>query len=214
MLGKIHRVPRPKWFGDPSLNELAVIIAWVAWGALHSALATTGGRRLLFRVSTASESTPHRVRLAYNLMAGITLMIPAAVYMWANVSSPTVVDWPDYLVALQAVIVLAAVLLFVLTARVYDMREFLGLPGPMHIAMADLTFDGPLRIVRHPWYLGILLLIWSRDLTSVDIALNIAVSAYLVVGTILEERKLVAAYGQKYSDYQKSTPMLLPLVKR
>ncbi len=79
------------------------------------------------------------------------------------------------------------------------MREFLGLPGPMHVAMADLTFDGPLRIVRHPW---------SRDLTSVDIALNMAVS------TILEERKLVAAYGQKYSDYQKSTPMLLPLVKR
>jgi len=196
------------------MNELVVVVALVAWGALHSALATVGGRRFLSSVSAASEATPHRIRLAYNAVAAATLAVPAAAYMWANATSALLVDWPDYLIALQLVIVLAAVMLFVLTARVYDMREFMGLQGPIHVAMANLTFDGPLRIVRHPWYLGILLLIWSRDLTSVDIALNIAVSVYLVIGTILEERKLVAAYGQKYSDYQKSTPMLLPLVKR
>ncbi len=91
MLGKIHRVTGPKWFGDPSVDELAIITSWVAWGALHSALATTGGRRLLAR---ASDVSPNRVRLTYNFIAGITLVIPAGVYVWANVNSSTVVDWP------------------------------------------------------------------------------------------------------------------------
>ncbi|MDP3480639.1 MAG: hypothetical protein Q8R88_12775 [Desulfoprunum sp.] len=35
-------------------------------------------------------------------------------------------------------------------------------------------------------------------------------SAYLIIGTILEERKLVVEYGDIYRTYQRQVPMLLP----
>ena len=38
-----------------------------------------------------------------------------------------------------------------------------------------------------------------------------AVTAWIVIGTMLEERDLVATIGPEYRAYQRSVPMLLPL---
>jgi protein-S-isoprenylcysteine O-methyltransferase Ste14 len=36
-------------------------------------------------------------------------------------------------------------------------------------------------------------------------------SAYLVIGTLLEERKLVLEFGDKYREYQRQVSMFIPL---
>jgi hypothetical protein len=37
-----------------------------------------------------------------------------------------------------------------------------------------------------------------------------ALTVYVLVGIIFEERKLMREFGQKYADYKSLTPMLLP----
>ena len=73
------------------------------------------------------------------------------------------------------------------------------------------TVRGPYRWVRHPLYLFVLVMIWSSpNLTTDRLLFNILWSAWIIVGTMLEERDLVEQFGGAYRDYQQKVPMLFP----
>ncbi len=79
-------------------------------------------------------------------------------------------------------------------------------PQPM-----PLIVRGPYRWVRHPLYLSALLMIWSYpDLTLDRLLLNLLFTVWVIVATLLEERDLVAVYGEEYRSYQRKVPMLIP----
>ncbi len=79
---------------------------------------------------------------------------------------------------------------------------------------APMVVRGPYRWVRHPLYLTTLLLIWSHpDLTADRLLFNGLFTFWIIAGTVLEERDLVAVYGDSYRDYQRSVPMLIPYRK-
>ena len=70
---------------------------------------------------------------------------------------------------------------------------------------------GILEYVRHPWYTGGILLVWGfGDITDVSLVLKVILSSYFIIGTILEERKLVAEIGEPYREYCQRVPMLIP----
>lgn len=70
---------------------------------------------------------------------------------------------------------------------------------------------GPYRWVRHPLYFFSLLLIWSCPDLSLDRLLyNVLWSTWIIVGSVLEERDLLADFGESYRDYQLKVPMLIP----
>lgn len=74
-----------------------------------------------------------------------------------------------------------------------------------------LVIRGPYRWVRHPLYLFVLVLMWSYpELTADRLLFNLLWSIWIVVGSVLEERDLVIAFGEDYLEYQRSVPMLLP----
>jgi len=73
---------------------------------------------------------------------------------------------------------------------------------------------GPYRMVRHPLYLFSLMMIWSfPDLTSDRLLFNLLWTAWIIIGTLLEERDLVNIHGKTYQDYQREVPMLIPFIK-
>ena len=73
------------------------------------------------------------------------------------------------------------------------------------------TVRGPYRWVRHPLYFFILLMIWScPDLTVDRLLFNVLWTVWIFAGTVLEERDLVAAFGDTYRTYQRRVPMLIP----
>jgi methanethiol S-methyltransferase len=78
-------------------------------------------------------------------------------------------------------------------------------------APSPFVARGPYLHVRHPLYLFTLLLIWSTPRLSTDqLLLNVLWTAWMIVGTKLEERDLVAEFGQTYRQYQSTVPMLIP----
>ncbi len=42
------------------------------------------------------------------------------------------------------------------------------------------------------------------------LALYLGLSAYLLIGSIFEERKLVQQFGKEYVEYRRRTPRIVP----
>ncbi len=77
-----------------------------------------------------------------------------------------------------------------------------------------ITAAGPYHWVRHPLYLFMILMIWScPDLTSDRLLFNFLWTAWIAVGSYLEEIDLIAEFGDAYREYQKRVPMLVPLLR-
>lgn len=73
---------------------------------------------------------------------------------------------------------------------------------------------GPYKYVRHPIYTAVLVMIWTAPVVTLDrILFDLLWTAWIVVGSILEERDLVAEFGDEYKAYQEKVPMLIPLFK-
>jgi protein-S-isoprenylcysteine O-methyltransferase Ste14 len=73
-----------------------------------------------------------------------------------------------------------------------------------------LDTSGILGVVRHPWYAAGILIIWARPLDMAVLVTNAVLTTYLFAGTILEERRLVAEFGDVYREYQNRVPMFFP----
>jgi protein-S-isoprenylcysteine O-methyltransferase Ste14 len=81
-------------------------------------------------------------------------------------------------------------------------REY---PGP------PLQIPRVYRLVRHPMWLGAILLVWAApQMTAGRFLMASATTVYALVGAWLTERDLVARFGEAYRQYQGRTPMLIP----
>lgn len=100
----------------------------------------------------------------------------------------------------------------------YDNLSFLGLRQvsefvlhrKVHEDSKQISFKGALRIVRHPYYLAGMLILWGRPLYIRDLILNLIFTAYFITGAFNEERKLLKTFGKSYQVYRDKVPMFIP----
>ena len=193
-------------------DYLILSLMMIAWCVLHSLMISV----------PVTEYIKKRLgdrfrfyRLFFNLISILTL-IPVALFAY-SIQTQVIFDWNGYMRIGQVILLGIAVLLFFLGGRHYDARQFLGIKqikeGTSNKVLTDtgeLDTSGVLGITRHPWYFASILFIWSRQLDVSAIFVNAILTAYLIVGTYLEEKKLVREFGERYLAYQQRVSMLMP----
>lgn len=186
---------------------LAIALAWGLYGALHSWLA---GTALKEAVESRWPALAPAYRLIFNSLALILLVPP----LWLTWSWPgeALWHWPAWLAWPAA---LASVAGYVWSLRWYDSLDFIGLRQWRARGAEDAWHDSfvlsPLhRYVRHPWYSLGLLFLWTRDLDAGWLVATLTVTVYLVIGSRLEEAKLIETFGDAYRRYRDRVPGLIP----
>lgn len=195
---------------SPAAAATLTLLGILLYGAFHS---LTASRRAKARVAATIGPGPARLyRLIYNLLGGITflpILALAAIQPGPRLYLiPAPWSWP--MLALQA---LGAGIVGLGLLQT-DVWHFLGLRQLVEAedrGPPRLVTTGLYRIVRHPLYTGGLLFLWATPvMTSTLLALVVGVSAYLVVGSVFEERRLLAEFGDEYAAYRRKVPRLFP----
>ncbi|CAB5079088.1 hypothetical protein D3OALGA1CA_4260 [Olavius algarvensis associated proteobacterium Delta 3] len=195
------------------MKYLILVLLWVFWCALHSLLISTPITGYLKR---RSREGYRYYRLTFNIVSVITL-VPVVLYSM-SISGPPIVRYEGAGRIYQVLLFLIAHVFFIAGAKVYDIPQFLGFRQTRHdntcsVLTEDCSLDtsGILGVVRHPWYTGGMIIIWARNLDMAGLVTNLVLTLYFLIGTYLEERKLVAQFGQEYTDYQQRVSMFIPL---
>ncbi|MGD8783129.1 MAG: NnrU family protein [Thioalkalispiraceae bacterium] len=192
-------------------SYLLLAFVTIAWCALHSAMITPAFTRFLEKLTGRYY---RYYRLLFNLVAILTL-IPVILYHHSLITTP-LFDWNGHWRILQVIFIALGILLFLLGAKKYDAKRFIGITqlkekNTRQGLTTELDTSGVHALVRHPWYTGLILLLWARPVDTSTIIINTILTLYLIIGSLLEERKLIMEFGNKYREYQHSVSMLFPL---
>lgn len=180
----------------------------------HSVMARQGFKRWWTRLVPASIE-----RSTFVLFSSLALLL--LYWQWQPMPEPVwTVQNPGIAVALQAISLFGWGML-VVTTFMLSHFELLGLSQVFaRLFGKDLPaakFHTPLlyRLVRHPIYLSFLLAFWSTPLMSQGhLLFALATTGYILIGIQLEERDLIAMFGEQYRRYQRRVSMLVPLPGR
>lgn len=188
-----------------------IVVAVLLWGLFHSLLASLKAKELVRR--WLGERAGRFYRLAYNVFAGVSFL-PVLILMF-KLPDHTLYLVPLPWSGLMVIGELLAAAALVIGLRQTEPWEFLGFrqrgesDTPPH-----LTTCGLYRYVRHPLYTAGLVFIWLMPLMTVNIlAINLALTVYVVIGAVNEERRLRHEFGQEYVEYMAVTPMFIPFLK-
>lgn len=91
-------------------------------------------------------------------------------------------------------------------------RELLGLAEP-----APPEFHTPFlyTIVRHPIYLGAIMVLWAAPrMTQGRLLFAAGMTLYILIGIQFEERDLERTFGDVYRVYKQRVPMLIPSLQK
>ncbi|MEH2561247.1 methanethiol S-methyltransferase [Bradyrhizobium sp. AZCC 2289] len=177
--------------------------------AQHSAMARRGFKRVL-----TAHVPPLVERSTYVLCTSLVLIVlfaawqplPAVVWRAAD---------PRAVAAIQALSAFGWLLVFgTFLSRHFEgfrrKRVVLNFAGRTASA-TQLRTPGLYHLIRHPLYLGFMLAFWSAPVMTAGHFLFAGVmTAYIFVGIWLEERDLLAFFGDQYRRYRQRVAMLLP----
>jgi protein-S-isoprenylcysteine O-methyltransferase Ste14 len=188
-----------------------LIFAVLLWGLIHSLLASLKAKELVRR--WFGDRARRFYRLGYNIFACISFL-PVLALMFL-ISDRTLyfiqLPWSGLMVLGELLSVVALVIGF----RQTDAWEFLGFYQPGESDKPSrLTTSGLYHYVRHPLYTAGLAFIWLMPWMTINIlAINIGLTAYVIIGATFEERNLRFEFGRDYVDYMATTPMFIPFLK-
>ncbi len=195
----------------PFVTALLVDLVLLSIFALqHSIMARQGFKRWWTRI------VPQAVeRSTYVLFASLSL----ALLCWQWEPMPAVVWQIGNPQIATAVTVLSFVGWFIVLTSTFLINHF-ELFGLQQVTnnladrpMAPVRFRTPLyyKFVRHPIYLGFIIAFWAAPVMSVGhLLFAAATTAYIFIGIVLEERDLVAIFGDQYRHYRKEVAMIIP----
>ncbi len=192
---------------------IAILLAVIVYGAVHSLLASFWLKR--WAEARFGGNARRLYRLLFTIISVVTLVPILFLPLWFpdRVLYRIPYPWVALTLLLQGLSGLG------LLAGVWQtgalafigLRQWFTPPGSLTQEEGQLVTVGLYRWIRHPLYTFGLLFIWLTPImTQGLLILYLGLSGYIVVGAILEEKKLVQRFGQAYQDYRLHTPMFIP----
>jgi len=196
---------------SPRLSETPFRIALAAVVVLSTA--TAGYHRHQAGKSGEKISRHEEGRLLFFTirLGGLALFVGTLAFLtnpnsmrWASVPLPETVRWSGAVLGLLSV------------GLVYSTLSTLGRNLTDTVAVRSdhtLVTTGTYRWVRHPYYVGMLLLVGSAFLLSANWLIGVSgllVFVLLAIRTPIEERKLIERFGDVYRRYMERTGMFVP----
>jgi protein-S-isoprenylcysteine O-methyltransferase Ste14 len=195
------------------LSDLVRVAALTAaWCVLHSWFVSHRWRDLIRSLFPRYHVF---ARLVYVLFSIVSLSL---LMLWIRtLPAVTLFAWPGWWAWVRWLGLAEAGFLFWLGTRCYDNRSFLGLTQALDYLRktppAEPAFrsEGILAVIRHPWYTGtIILLVFCLPFTDVNLVWRGVFLVYVLIGTELEERKLLKDIGPGYAAYRRRVPRFFP----
>lgn len=196
---------------DSVTAHVVLVLLWVGYFLLHSLFAALRFKRAVAKRWPALMPV---YRLLFNLLSVVLLLPP--LWMTYSLASEPLIQWAGVWQWLANGLALMALAGFFWTLRFYNGSEFLGLEQWRLRSQSDesqqhFTLSPLHRFVRHPWYSLALVLIWTRDMDPAMLLSAVLITLYFIIGSGLEERKLVRLFGERYRRYRQLVPGLIPL---
>jgi methanethiol S-methyltransferase len=197
---------------------LAFVSAFTIWAIVHTAAASRPFK-LLARRWLGERLFSGLYRLAYNvgsLVSFLPVLYLGAILIPSNLVWSLSHPWRLIFIAVQVVGVAGVVISVAQTG----VMGFVGLSQahdlvrrqPISEPRTKLVTDGFYALVRHPIYLFSLMVLWFSPIMTFQLLIfNLLAAAYFWMGSVYEERKLVAEFGSEYEEYRAHTPRILPL---
>jgi protein-S-isoprenylcysteine O-methyltransferase Ste14 len=186
------------------------VLLLAAFGLQHSIMARPAFKRVWTRV------VPQPIERATYVWASCAALM-ALVWWWQPI---TAVVWDvqnsvgrGVLWTLFAAgwLMVPAVSLMISHFDLFGLRQvWLHLTGREN---TPLTFRTPMLYahMRHPLYVGWGLAFWATPtMTAGHLLYAIVLTGYMAAAALVEERDLIAHFGQQYIDYMRSVPRYVP----
>jgi protein-S-isoprenylcysteine O-methyltransferase Ste14 len=195
----------------PFLYALAINAVLLALFALqHSVMARPWFKAAWTRIVPSSVE-----RSTYVLFSSLALLL--LFWKWEPMGG---VIWkvtnPDGQLALNALYGLGVLIILAATFLInhfdlFGLRQvWLNLRGVPYTNLAFST-PGLYRIVRHPLYVGWLLMFWAAPVMTVaHLVFALGTTAYILIAIQFEERDLIQ-FHKEYAEYRRRVPMIIPI---
>lgn len=171
----------------------------------HSIMARTGAKTRLTRLVP-----PALERSVYVWIA--SLLFLAVCWWWRPLPG---VIWETRGPGLMLYIAqIFGVALTIASARIVGVWELAGVRQPDSGRPIEFRAAGPFGLVRHPIYLGWVLMVFAVPaMTTSRLLFAVISTLYLIAAIPLEERSLLESYPEQYGAYQKQMKWrLLPFI--
>ena len=198
------------------MKYIILSLVWAGYCALHSFLISIRFTNILARLLKNYYAF---YRLFYVLFSFMTLVL--VIDCTSTVDNEIIITYaPPWSIIRYALMYSALLMFFWAFFFNYDSLSFFGIRQIMQFGKVKninpsegLKKNGLLGITRHPMYLALIIYLLSQNFKMVDIVVNIILIIYVIIGTKLEEKKLVLEFGDTYIKYQQEVPMLIPFTK-
>jgi len=218
MAGFVGNFLVPKSIDSPAAGPIGAAVAinlllLGLFAAQHSVMARPAFKRVWTRV------VPEPIeRSTYVLLSCVVTIV----LMWQWRGIDTVVWDVQQPAARMAIWILFAIGWLLVPAvsfyidhfDLFGMRQvWLHLRGRPYQSL-PFAVPGLYRHVRHPLYIGWTIAFWATPTMSMGhLLLAGAMTAYMALAAIVEERDLVAHFGHVYENYRRHVPMFIPRVR-
>ncbi len=203
----------PTQLDGPTEGSLEVAVATdlallVLFAVQHSGMARPAFKRWLTRfIPPAAERATYVVLSSAALLLLFALWRPLGGVVWEATGFART--------ALYAVFAAGWVVVLVTTFLI-DHFDLFGLRQVIRYARGRaypegrFVTPGPYRVVRHPLYVGWLMVFWAAPtMTAAHLLFAAVTTAYILAAIRWEERDLTAALPE-YEAYRQRVPMLIP----